>query len=47
MNRYGHPHKELIKRLDEAESDVFITYESGAVTVRTDGKRILVEEYLK
>jgi competence protein ComEC len=39
MNRYGHPHEELLDRLDEAGSQVIITYESGAITIRTDGDR--------
>lgn len=38
-NRYGHPHEELLDRLDEAGSQVIITYESGAITIRTDGDR--------
>jgi len=46
-NRYGHPHKELIDRLNLAESRVFITYETGAVTIMTDGKTMKVKRYLK
>jgi competence protein ComEC len=46
-NSYGHPGKELIKRLNRIDSDVIITYESGAVTVKTDGKRMEIKEYLK
>lgn len=41
-NRYGHPHDELLERLDDIESEVVITYESGAITIRTDGKRMVV-----
>jgi competence protein ComEC len=46
-NRYGHPHVELLERLDDMGSEVVITYESGAITIKTDGKRMVVEEYLK
>lgn len=46
-NRYGHPHEELLERLDDAGSEVFITFESGAITVKTDGKSMVVEDYLK
>jgi len=46
-NRYGHPHKELVERLAEAESEVIITYESGAVTINTDGEKMMVNEYKK
>jgi competence protein ComEC len=46
-NSYGHPHSELINRLKSIKSDIEITYESGAVTVQTDGNRMEVKEYLK
>ncbi|NLP35633.1 MAG: DNA internalization-related competence protein ComEC/Rec2 [Clostridiales bacterium] len=46
-NRYGHPHIELLDRLDEVGSEVVITYESGAITIMTDGKKMVVEEYLE
>lgn len=45
-NRYGHPHKELLERLERAGSRIFITRDSGAVTVVTDGKQMRVFEYL-
>ena len=44
-NRYGHPHKELLNRLADVGSEVAITYESGAITIMTDGERVLVEKY--
>ena len=46
-NRYGHPHGELLERLDDIGSEVFITYESGAITIKTDGKRFIIEEFIK
>lgn len=46
-NRYGHPHKELLDRLELARSQVEITYETGAITIRTDGEKMKVEQYLK
>ncbi|HKL99177.1 MAG TPA: DNA internalization-related competence protein ComEC/Rec2 [Mobilitalea sp.] len=45
-NRYGHPHEELLERLDDMESEVIITFESGAITIKTDGKRMWVTEFL-
>lgn len=45
-NSYGHPHEELLERLDDVGSEVVITYESGAITLKTDGRRIRVEEFL-
>ncbi|MDF2513815.1 MAG: putative rane protein [Herbinix sp.] len=38
-NSYGHPHKEVIDRLEEAKSHIKITYESGAIQVETDGTK--------
>lgn len=46
-NSYGHPHAELLERLDNQKTKILITYESGAVTFRTDGKRLKLEEFLK
>lgn len=43
-NRYGHPHKELLERLGQAGSKVMITYETGALTIRTDGERMGVSQ---
>lgn len=45
-NSYGHPHRELLSRLADAGTEVYITYESGAVTIRTNGKSMQVEEFL-
>lgn len=46
-NSYGHPHEELIRRLKEQKTEIFITYESGAVTFCTDGKTLRIEEFLE
>lgn len=45
-NRYGHPHEELLERLGDVGSEVVITYESGAITIKTDGRRMVVEEFI-
>ena len=37
-NRYGHPHTELLDRLETVKSSIFSTAEGGAITVWTDGK---------
>ncbi|NLZ81964.1 MAG: DNA internalization-related competence protein ComEC/Rec2 [Clostridiales bacterium] len=42
-NSYGHPHKELIDRLEDVESEVFITPECGGITIRTDGRKMELE----
>lgn len=46
-NRYGHPHEEVIEQLAERNIQIFETAKSGAVTLRTDGKKIRWEEYRK
>jgi len=42
-NRYGHPHQELLKRLENAESAAVITSEKGAVRVYSERGLLRVE----
>ena len=44
-NRYGHPHKELVERLEKVGSRIYLTTKSGAVTVGTDGKNVWVRTF--
>jgi len=44
-NRYGHPHKELLERLENAGCRIFITAQKGAVAVETDGRQVWVESF--
>lgn len=44
-NSYGHPHAQLLHRLEDCGTKIYRTTESGAVTVRTDGKKVWVEEF--
>lgn len=46
-NRYGHPHEELLERLDRQGCLVWRTQQSGAVTVRVRGGRVRVDGYLE
>lgn len=39
-NKYGHPHQETLEKLDEIKSKYYISYETGAVLLHTDGSRI-------
>lgn len=41
-NRYGHPHAETVERLEKCGSKIYSTQEDGALTVRTDGRRIRI-----
>ncbi len=45
-NRYGHPHEELLERLEGCGTRVYLTPESGAITVRPAG-RMEIREFLK
>lgn len=44
-NRYGHPHEELLKRLEDCGCIIYRTQESGAVNVRVRRGKVWVEEY--
>ena len=46
-NRYGHPHKETIERLKAAGCSIYSTQESGALTVRTDGRTARITGFLR
>ena len=48
-NRYGHPHEELLERLEYAGCHIYQTKEGGAITVQVteDGRSVRVEEFLK
>lgn len=45
-NRYGHPHKELLERLEAAGCRVFRTDMGGAVILETKGERVEMRSYL-
>lgn len=42
-NSYGHPHGEVLKRLEDANIDAYITALSGSITVTSDGSKITVK----
>ncbi len=46
-NRYGHPHEETIRKLDEIESKIYGTQECGAVTLVTDGEKAEIKPYYR
>ena len=45
-NRYGHPHKAVLDRLEEVGSEIYITAELGALTITSNGKNIVVTNFL-
>lgn len=44
-NSYGHPDKKVLERLRQRNTDIFVTMDSGAVMLSTDGKRIRSSTY--
>lgn len=44
-NRYGHPHEEMLERLQEAGTEVFRTDETGAIEVRIKGDKVMISVY--
>jgi competence protein ComEC len=44
-NSYGHPHTETLEKLEENRTTIFVTSESGAITVYTDGKKVRAERF--
>lgn len=46
-NRYGHPHEETVKKLENIGSRIYGTQECGAVTLVTDGEDAVIETYLQ
>ena len=39
-NRYGHPHKDVLKTLQEASTTILGTYEQGRIVFTSDGKEV-------
>jgi competence protein ComEC len=44
-NRYGHPHKELLQRLETAGAEIYSTKLRGAVTIISNGTQLWVNTY--
>ncbi|MFI3201076.1 MAG: DNA internalization-related competence protein ComEC/Rec2 [Eubacteriales bacterium] len=45
-NMYGHPHLEVIERLESASMEIYNTAEVGAIVLESDGKSYWVTTYL-
>lgn len=46
-NSYGHPHEEVIERLQAVGAEIILTPEAGAVTIYSDGETMRVECFRK
>jgi len=42
-NRFGHPHEEVLERIQKNDTEIFITKEQGDIHVFSDGKEFWVE----
>lgn len=45
-NSYGHPHKEMLERLEDQGTEILVTEDAGAIVVSTDGEQIRFDSYL-
>ena len=45
-NRYGHPSKETVERLENAGANIWYTMKNGAVTVTTDGEKMWLDTFI-
>lgn len=46
-NRYGHPDKETLERLEKYGCSIYRTQKKGAITLKTNGEKIKIYENLK
>jgi len=46
-NKYGHPGPETVRRLKAAHSLVFVTKDSGALSLVSDGREVRISKWLK
>lgn len=45
-NTYGHPSRETIERLEDAGAKIWYTMKGGAVTVTTDGRKVMTDTFI-
>lgn len=45
LNRFGHPHPDVLERLEAGHATILRTDREGRVTIRTDGRRISVDTF--
>ena len=45
-NSYGHPHRDILERLEDHHATIFRTDHDGLITIRTDGRRFYTETFV-
>lgn len=45
-NRYGHPAKDVMERLETFSKKIYLTKDSGAITIETDGNQYSAEPFM-
>lgn len=45
-NRYGHPHSEIIERLEKVGSNIYRTDYQGSIMISTNGKNMTIETFV-
>lgn len=46
-NQYGHPAKDVMKRLGQYCKNIYLTKDNGAITIDTDGEKYQIGTYIK
>ncbi len=46
-NRYGHPHKELVERLENIGTGIYRTDKSGAITLELRHSKLIVDTFIE
>jgi competence protein ComEC len=45
-NRFNHPSSEVVKRIESFGSEIYVTNEVGAITVKTNGDTVRIKSYI-
>ena len=45
-NRFNHPSPEVVESIETFGAEIFVTKDVGAITIKTDGRKVEIETYL-
>lgn len=46
-NSYGHPHEEVLERMEEMNSKIYNTCINGSICIKSDGMKVKVKRYIE